>query len=83
MLFQTDLTKQETHYFIDLLNNDYEKMRKAKFDALDADVINPKCRKTRWLMIERLDQAMEENQILVHKFDDHLTDIGRGRKLNG
>ena len=81
MEFQTELTKQETHYFIDLLNNDYEKMRKAKADALDADVISPKCRKARWLMVERLDQAMEQNQTLVHKFDDHLTDIGRGYKL--
>ena len=81
MEFQTELTKQETHYFIDLLNNDYEKMRKAKADALDADVISPKCRKARWLMVERLDQAMEQNQNLVHKLDDHLTDIGRGYKL--
>ena len=33
-------------------------------------------------MVERLDQAMEQNQNLVHKLDDHLTDINRGYKLN-
>ena len=82
MEFQTELTKQETHYFIDLLNNDYEKMRKEKDNMIDADIISPKCRKARWLMVERLDQAMAQNQNLVHKFDAHLTDIGRGYKLN-
>ena len=30
-----------------------------------------------WLIEKR-----EQNQTLVHKFDDHLTDIGRGYKLN-
>ena len=83
MEFHTELTKQETHYFIDLLNNDYEKMRKEKNKMIDADIISPKCRKARWLMVERLDQAMEQNQNLVHKLDDHLTDIRRGYKLNG
>ena len=83
MQFRTELTKQETHYFIDLLNNDYELMRKEKDNMIDADIISPKCRKARWLMVERLDQAMEQNQNLVPKLDDHLTDIGRGRKLNG
>ena len=53
MEFQTELTKQETHYFIDLLNNDYEKMRKEKDNMIDADIISPKCRKARWLMVER------------------------------
>ena len=83
MEFHTELTKQETHYFIDLLNNDYEKMRKEKDNMIDANIISPKCRKARWLMVERLDQAMEQNQNLVHKLDDHLTDIRRGYKLNG
>ena len=82
MQFTTELTKQETHYFIDLLNNDYEKMRKEKDNMIDANIISPKCRKARWLMVERLDQAMEQNQNLVHKLDDHLTDINRGYKLN-
>ena len=68
------------------LNNiikDYEKMRKEKDNMIDANIISPKCRKARWLMVERLDQAMEQNQNLVHKLDDHLTDIRRGYKLNG
>ena len=43
MEFQTELTKQETHYFIDLLNNDYEKMRKEKDNIIDAIKIS--CRK--------------------------------------
>ena len=30
-----------------------------------------------------LDIEMEENQKLANKLDDHLTDIKRGRKLNG
>ena len=58
MQFGTELTKQETHYFIDLLNNDYELMRKEKDNMIDTNIISPKCRKARWLMVERLDQAM-------------------------
>jgi len=34
-------------------------------------------------MILRHERAMEENETICHKLDDHLTDIGRGRKLNG
>ena len=84
MQIETDLTKKQTHYLIDLLNNDYQKMRRTKEELLkiDLDFINEECGKTKMTMIERLDQAMEQNQNLVHKFDDHLTDIGRGYKLN-
>ena len=83
MQIETELTKHQTHYLINLLNNDYTKMRRTKEELLkiDLDFINEKCCKTKMLMIERLEKAMEQNQNLVHKFDDHLTDIGRGYKL--
>jgi len=85
MEIQTEMTKKETHYLIDLLNNDYQKMRRTKEELLklDLDFINEECGKTKMNMIEKLEKAMEENETICHKFDDHLTDIGRGRKLNG
>jgi len=84
MQIETDLTKKQTHYLIDLLNNDYQKMRRTKegLKNIDLDFINDKCCKTKMLMIERLEKAMEENETICHKLDDHLTDINRGYKLN-
>ena len=60
-------------------------MRRTKEELLklDLDFINEECGKTKMNMIEKLEKAMEENETICHKFDDHLTDIGRGRKLNG
>ena len=85
MQIETDLTKKQTHYLIDLLNNDYQKMRRTKEELLkiDLDFINEEFGKTKMTMIEKLEKAMEENETICHKLDDHLTDIGRGRKLNG
>ena len=85
MQIETDLTKHQTHYLINLLNNDYTKMRRTKEELLkiDLDFINEKCCKTKMTMIEKLERAMEENETICHKLDDHLTDIKRGRKLNG
>ena len=68
---------------LDMANNCAAYLVKEKDNIIDANIISPKCRKARWLMVERLDQAMEQNQNLVHKLDDHLTDIRRGYKLNG
>ena len=83
MQIRTELTKHQTHYLINLLNNDYTKMRRTKEELLkiDLDFINEKCCKTKMLMIERLEKTMEENETICHKLDDHLTDIGRGYKL--
>ena len=85
MQIETDLTKKQTHYLVDLLNNDYQKMRRTKEELLkiDLDFINEECGKTKMTMIEKLEKAMEENETICHKLDDHLTDIRRGRKLNG
>ena len=39
MQFRTELTKQENHYLIDLLNNDYaESVRKDKDNMIDANI---------------------------------------------
>ena len=84
MQIETDLTKEQTHYLIDLLNNDYQKMRRTKEELvkIDLEFINEECSKTQNRMIENLEKAMEENRTICHKLDDHLTDIGRGYKLN-
>ena len=83
MQIETDLTKEQTHYLIDLLNEDFRKMRLAKEDLAKNFFVNRQCRKHRTMTMTHLDIEMEENQKLVHKLDDHLTDIKRGRKLNG
>ena len=84
MQIETDLTEKQTHYLIDLLNNDYQKMRRTKEELvkIDLEFINEECSKTQNRMIENLEKAMEENETICHKLDDHLTDIGRGYKLN-
>ena len=84
MQIETDLTEKQTNYLIDLLNNDYQKMRRTKEELvkIDLEFINEECSKTQNRMIENLEKAMEENETICHKLDDHLTDIGRGYKLN-
>ena len=84
MQIETDLTEKQTHYLIDLLNNDYQKMRRTKEELvkIDLEFINKECSKTQNRMIENLEKAMEENETICHKLDDHLTDINRGYKLN-
>ena len=78
MQIETDLTKHQTGYLINLLNKDYQKMhenleyiKRTKFSE-----------EKKIDMILRTERAMEENETICHKLDDHLTDIGRGRKLN-
>ena len=80
MQIETELTKHQTHYLIDLLNKDYVQLRKFKKQLIkntppeivaeDVKVLIDKCR-----------TAMMENETICHKLDDHLTDIGRGYKL--
>ncbi len=82
MEIQTEMTKQETHYLIDLLNKDYVQLRKFKEQLLintPPEIVAEDVK----LLIDKCQTAMDENETLTHKFDDHLTDIGRGRKLNG
>jgi len=85
MAYMNQELKKQTHYLIDLLNNDYQKMRRTKEELvkIDLEFINEECSKTQNRMIENLEKAMEENETICHKLDDHLTDIERGRKLNG
>ena len=79
MQIETDLTKKQTHYLIDLLNNDYQKMR----ERLEYIKRTKFSKEIKMDLILRHERAMEENETICHKLDDHLTDIGRGRKLNG
>ena len=83
MQIETDLTKKQTHYLIDLLNNDYQKMRRTKEELLKIDLnfINEECGKTKMTMIEKLEKAMEENETLTSTLETgkNLTFI-QGRK---
>tara|TARA_R100001015_G_C4483923_1_gene63575 strand:+ start:44 stop:292 length:249 start_codon:yes stop_codon:yes gene_type:complete len=82
MEIQTEMTKKETHYLIDLLNKDYVQLRKFKEQLLintPPEIVAEDVK----LLIDKCQTAMDDNETLTHKFDDHLTDIGRGRKLNG
>ena len=79
MKIETDLTKRQTHHLINLLNEDYRKMR----ETLEYIKRTKFAEENKIEMILRHERAMEENETICHKLDDHLTDIGRGRKLNG
>ena len=79
MQIETDLTKRQTHHLINLLNDDYKKMR----ETLEYIKRTKFAEENKIEMILRHERAMEENETICHKLDDHLTDIGRGRKLNG
>ena len=79
MQIETDLTKHQTGYLINLLNKDYQKMR----ETLEYIKRTNFSEKNKIDMILRTERAMEVNETICHKLDDHLTDIGRGRKLNG
>ena len=79
MQIETDLTKHQTGYLINLLNKDYQKMR----ETLEYIKRTNFSEENKIDMILRHERAMEENETICHKLDDHLTDIGRGRKLNG
>ena len=79
MQIETDLTKRQTHHLINLLNEDYKKMR----ETLEYIKRTEFAEENKIEMILRHERAMEENETICHKLDDHLTDIGRGRKLNG
>ena len=79
MQIETDLTKHQTGYLINLLTKDYVKMR----ETLDYIKQTNFSEENKIDMILRHERAMEENETICHKLDDHLTDIGRGRKLNG
>ena len=78
MQIATDLTKHQTGYLINLLNKDYQKMR----ENLEYIKRTNFSEKNKIDMILRTERAMEENETICHKLDDHLTDIGRGYKLN-
>ena len=79
MQIETDLTKHQTGYLINLLCKDYQKMR----ETLEYIKRTNFSEENKMDMILRHERAMEENETICHKLDDHLTDIGRGRKLNG
>ena len=79
MQIETDLTKRQTHHLIILLNDEYKKMR----ETLEYIKRTKFAEENKIEMILRHERAMEENETICHKLDDHLTDIGRGRKLNG
>ena len=79
MQIETDLTKRQTHHLINLLNDDYKKMR----ETLEYIKRTKFAEENKIEMILRHERAMEENETICHKLDDHLTDIGRGHKLNG
>ena len=79
MEIQTEMTKKQTHYLINLLNKDYQKM----YETLEYIKRTKFAEENKIDMILKHERAMEENETICHKLDDHLTDIGRGRKLNG
>ena len=82
MEIQTEMTKKETHYLIDLLNKDYVQIRTFKEQLQGLNFPEVLAEDMKYLT-EKCQRVMDENETLCHKFDDELTDLGRGRKLNG
>jgi len=82
MQFTADIKQKEIKYLIDLLNKDYVQIRTFKEQLQGLNFPEVLAEDMKYLT-EKCQRAMDENETLCHKFDDELTDLGRGRKLNG
>ena len=78
MTFSMPFTQNETKHLIYLLNCEYKKKRDLR-DKISFNIARPVHH-----LLQELDHLKEEmaaNQRLVHKLDDHLTDLIRGHQL--
>tara|TARA_X000001388_G_scaffold26659_1_gene18780 strand:- start:5379 stop:5723 length:345 start_codon:yes stop_codon:yes gene_type:complete len=84
MTFTMPFSKNETQHLIYLLNCEYKKKRELREKMLSNIYKSFKYPKVIHLEqeLDHLKDELVANQLLVHKLDDHLTDLGRGRTLD-
>ena len=84
MTFTMPFTQNETQHLIYLLNCEYKKKRELREKMLSNIYKSFKYPKVLNLEqeLDHLKDELVANQLLVHKLDDHLTDLGRGRTLD-
>ena len=84
MTFTMPFSQNETQHLIYLLNCEYKKKRELREKMLSNIYKSFKYPKVLNLEqeLDHLKDELVANQLLVHKLDDHLTDLGRGRTLD-
>ena len=84
MTFTMPFSQNETQHLIYLLNCEYRKKRELREKMLSNIYKSFKYPKVIHLEqeLDHLKDELVANQLLVHKLDDHLTDLGRGRTLD-
>ena len=84
MTFTMPFSQNETQHLIYLLNCEYRKKRELREKMLSNIYKSFKYPKVLNLEqeLDHLKDELVANQLLVHKLDDHLTDLGRGRTLD-
>ena len=83
MTFSMPFTENETKHLIYLLNCEYKKKRELREKMMSNIYKSFKYPKVIHLEQElnHLKEELVANQLLVHKLDDHLTDLIRGHQL--
>lgn len=83
MTFTMPFSQNETQHLIYLLNCEYRKKRELREKMLSNIYKSFKYPKVIHLEQElhHLKDELVANQLLVHKLDDHLTDLRRGHPL--
>ena len=83
MTFSMPFTENETKHLIYLLNCEYRKKRELREKMMSNIYITHKYPKIIHLgqELDHLKDELVANQSLVHKLDDHLTDLIRGHQL--
>ena len=84
MTYTMPFSQNETQHLIYLLNCEYKKKRELREKMLSNIYKSFKYPKVIHLEqeLDHLKDELVANQLLVHKLDDHLTDLGRGRTLD-
>ena len=84
MTFTMPFSQNETQHLIYLLNCEYKKKRELREKMLSNIYKSFKYPKVIHLEqeLDHLKDELVANQLLVHKLDDHLTDLSRGRTLD-
>ena len=84
MTFSMPFTENETKHLIYLLNCEYRENRLLRETIVKKMMINVYSGDKFGSIKQELDHLKDEliaNQLLVHKLDDHLTDLIRGHQL--
>ena len=84
MTYTMPFSQNESQHLIYLLNCEYKKKRELREKMLSNIYKSFKYPKVLNLEqeLDHLKDELVANQLLVHKLDDHLTDLGRGRTLD-